>query len=74
MLNNLSIKDFAIIQKSDINFSDHLTVMTGETGAGKSMVIDALSLLIGGRSSVSMIRKGTQKPLFKGCLTSLILI
>ncbi|WP_439425968.1 DNA repair protein RecN [Oenococcus alcoholitolerans] len=66
MLNNLSIKDFAIIQKSDINFSDHLTVMTGETGAGKSMVIDALSLLIGGRSSVSMIRKGTQKAVVQG--------
>lgn len=66
MLNNLSIKDFAIIDDAQINFDSGLTVMTGETGAGKSIIIDALSLLIGERSYNSMIRKGEQKAVIQG--------
>ncbi|MDN6900822.1 DNA repair protein RecN [Oenococcus sicerae] len=66
MLNNLSIKDFAIIDDAQINFDSGLTVMTGETGAGKSIIIDALSLLIGERSYNSMIRKGERKAVIQG--------
>lgn len=59
MLNNLSIKNFAIINDAQIDFDKGLTVMTGETGAGKSIIIDALSLLVGERSYSSMIDQKT---------------
>lgn len=49
MLQTLSIKQFAIIDELDINFSDGLTVMSGETGSGKSIIIDAIGQLIGMR-------------------------
>ena len=51
MLQTLSIKQFAIIDELDINFSDGLTVMSGETGSGKSIIIDAIGQLIGMRAS-----------------------
>ncbi len=66
MLNNLSIKNFAIINDAQIDFDKGLTVMTGETGAGKSIIIDALSLLVGERSYSSMIRKGEKKAVIQG--------
>ncbi|MDN6967574.1 DNA repair protein RecN [Oenococcus sp. UCMA 17063] len=66
MLNNLSIKNFAIINDAQIDFDKGLTVMTGETGAGKSIIIDALSLLVGERSYSSMIRKGEKKATIQG--------
>ena len=49
MLSELSIKNFAIIEQLEITFDDGLTVLTGETGAGKSIIIDAVQLLAGGR-------------------------
>ena len=49
MLQELRIKDFAIIEEADIDFQAGMTVLTGETGAGKSIIIDALGLLAGGR-------------------------
>lgn len=66
MLRELMIRDFAIIERLDINFEDKMTVLTGETGAGKSIVIDALGLLAGGRSSQEYIRKGAEKALLQG--------
>ena len=51
MLKELSIKNFAIIEEVSVSFSDGLTVLTGETGAGKSIIIDAVHLLAGGRGS-----------------------
>ncbi|MFT8527186.1 MAG: DNA repair protein RecN [Oenococcus sp.] len=66
MLNNLSIKNFAIIDDAQIDFDNGFTVMTGETGAGKSIIIDALSLLVGERSASSMIRKGEKKATIQG--------
>ncbi|MEC2187568.1 AAA family ATPase, partial [Bacillus velezensis] len=51
MLAELSIKNFAIIEELTISFERGLTVLTGETGAGKSIIIDAVSLLVGGRGS-----------------------
>lgn len=61
MLQELVIKDFAIIEQTEIDFQSKMTVLTGETGAGKSIIIDALGLLAGGRGSVDFIRKGTNK-------------
>lgn len=66
MLQELLIKDFAIIEKVNIDFQSKMTVLTGETGAGKSIIIDALGLLAGGRGSVDFIRKGTNKACLQG--------
>nr|WP_321315452.1 DNA repair protein RecN [uncultured Ligilactobacillus sp.] len=66
MLQELVIKDFAIIEKANIDFQSKMTVLTGETGAGKSIIIDALGLLAGGRGSVDFIRNGTNKASLQG--------
>lgn len=66
MLQELTIRDFAIIEKMDIDFRSQMTVLTGETGAGKSIIIDALGLLAGGRGSVEFIRRGMNKALIQG--------
>lgn len=59
MLRSLSISNFALIKKTEIQFRDGLNVLSGETGAGKSILIDALGLVLGGRASVENIRGGT---------------
>ena len=61
MLRELSIRNFAIIDELTVEFSEGLTVLTGETGAGKSIIIDAVHILAGGRGSVEFIRHGTKK-------------
>ena len=66
MLQELTIRDFAIIEKMDLEFQSQMTVLTGETGAGKSIIIDALGLLSGGRGSVDFIRKGANKAVIQG--------
>lgn len=69
MLQELSIKDFAIIDEIQISFQPKMTVLTGETGAGKSIIIDALGLLVGGRGSTEFIRKGEKKAVIQGLFT-----
>ena len=66
MLNKLIVKNFAIIEDIDISFKDGLTVLTGETGAGKSLIIDCISLLLGERANVEMIRRGEEKAIITG--------
>ena len=61
MLTNLYIENIAVIEKSNINFSSGLNVLTGETGAGKSIVIDAISAILGHRTSKEIIRTGAEK-------------
>jgi DNA repair protein RecN (Recombination protein N) len=56
MLTHLSIRDFVIVDEIDLDFSAGFTVLTGETGAGKSILIDALSLVMGGRGDTSQVR------------------
>jgi len=58
MLKELSIRNFAIIDDLHIHFKPDLTVLTGETGAGKSIVINAVNLILGSRASTEMIRTG----------------
>ncbi|MGG5255119.1 DNA repair protein RecN [Neobacillus sp. SM06] len=66
MLSELSIKNFAIIEKLSISFEKGLTVLTGETGAGKSIIIDAIHLLVGGRGSAEFVRHGEEKAEIEG--------
>ena len=58
MLEDLTIKDFAIIESEHIEFSKGFTVLSGETGAGKSIIIGAVSFLLGGKAEISQIRAG----------------
>ena len=66
MLLRLVVTNFAIIENMDIEFKDGLTVLTGETGAGKSLIIDSLSLLLGERASTELIRAGKDKAVITG--------
>ncbi|MGX7203880.1 DNA repair protein RecN [Enterococcus pingfangensis] len=66
MLQELTIKNFAIISSLHLSFTDGMTALTGETGAGKSIIIDAVSLLAGARSSIEYIRQGSDKCLVEG--------
>ena len=66
MLSHLIIKNFAIIDHLEIPFQSGLTVLTGETGAGKSIVINALNLLLGGRASTDVIRTGEDQAVVEG--------
>ena len=58
MLARLSIRDIVLIDRLDLDFGDGLSVLTGETGAGKSIVLDAVSLALGGRGDGSLVREG----------------
>jgi len=61
MLSHLQIRDFAIIDSVEIEFRRGLTVLTGETGAGKSIMVDALQLLAGGRAGAEIVRHGAER-------------
>jgi DNA repair protein RecN (Recombination protein N) len=66
MLKELRIRNFAIIQNLAVNFGEGLNVLTGETGAGKSIIIDALNLLLGGRADTDSIRSGETTAFVEG--------
>jgi len=61
MLRSLSLKDFVIVDRLDLEFGKGFTVLTGETGAGKSILIDALSLALGERGESGLVRQGCEK-------------
>ena len=61
MLQNLSIRDFVIVDALDLAFGDGFTALTGETGAGKSILIDALALALGERADPAQVRKGAER-------------
>jgi DNA repair protein RecN (Recombination protein N) len=66
MLTEITINDFAIIDKLKMSFAPGFNVMTGETGAGKSIILDAVSLLLGGRADSDSVRSGAQTALIEG--------
>lgn len=61
MLTHLSIRNFAIVKTLDVDFSQGMTAITGETGAGKSISVDALGLCLGDRADIGMVRTGADK-------------
>ena len=66
MLLEISIKNFAIIEAISLNFEKGMTVLTGETGAGKSIIIDAMNMMLGARATTDVIRHGAQKAEIEG--------
>src|SRR3989454_2900048 len=66
MLTELRVRDLAVIADVTLPFQPGLNVLTGETGAGKSMVVDALSLLLGERASADIVRPGAEKTIVEG--------
>jgi DNA repair protein RecN (Recombination protein N) len=66
MLRRLAVKNMAIVEDLEMELGPGLTVITGETGAGKSILVDALSLLAGGRGSVDLVRKGADRLSVRG--------
>ena len=69
MLTTLVIKDFAIISELELHFDEGMSVLTGETGAGKSIIVSALGLLLGGRASTDIIRTGAAEAVVEGLFT-----
>lgn len=66
MLKSLLIKDYALIENIQVEFGKGLNIITGETGAGKSILIDAMGLLLGERASTEVVRKGAEKSIVEG--------
>jgi DNA repair protein RecN (Recombination protein N) len=69
MLTQLSIRDYALIDRLDVDFGPGFNVITGETGAGKSIIVEALSLLLGDRAKADVIRTGKEKAVIQGVFT-----
>ena len=66
MLKFLSVENFALIDRLEIEFQKGLTLITGETGSGKSILVDAVGLLVGERASQEMVRQGCDKANIEG--------
>ena len=67
MLTSLHIKNYALIEKLDVDFSSGFSVITGETGTGKSVLLGAMSMLMGERSDAKHVREGADKCIIEGC-------
>ena len=61
MLDSLNIKNLVVVEDLNIDFKSGMTVITGETGAGKSIIVQALGMIAGNRSDVSLVRSGAKK-------------
>ncbi len=69
MLSELIIRNFAIIDDLRMQFTHGFVVLTGETGAGKSIILDAVSLILGGRADSSMVRAGSDRATVEAVFT-----
>ena len=69
MLRNLSIKNYALIDQLDAAFGPGLNIVTGETGAGKTIIIDAVGLILGERGDAAAVRQGAEKAVVEGIFT-----
>ena len=66
MLSKIQVKNLAILEDVEVNFHHNMTVLTGQTGAGKSLIIDAIGLLLGSRADTDMIRYGEKEAVVTG--------
>jgi DNA repair protein RecN (Recombination protein N) len=66
MLSEIRIRDFAIIDTLDLEFGSGFNVLTGETGAGKSIIVDCIALLLGDKAEANMVRAGAERALIEG--------
>lgn len=66
MLTHMGIRNFALIEQMNLHFADGITIFTGETGAGKSILMDAFSILLGERASNEFIRHGKDAFVIEG--------
>ena len=66
MLTELRIQNFAIIDKLDLKLGAGLIILTGETGAGKSIILDAVEMLVGGRADATVVRTDAEAALVEG--------
>lgn len=66
MLRHLTIRDYALIEELDVEFESGLNILTGETGAGKSIIIGALKMILGERASTDVVRTGAKKAVIEG--------
>ena len=64
MLTRLTVRDFAIVDRIEVEFDAGMTVLTGETGAGKSILVDALGLVLGERGNAQLVRNGAKRAEF----------
>jgi DNA repair protein RecN (Recombination protein N) len=64
MLTSLQVRNFAIIDRAEVEFAPGMTVLTGETGAGKSILVDALGLVLGERGGAGLVRSGANRAEF----------
>ena len=71
MLREIKVKNFAIIEDIEVSFSPNMTVLTGQTGAGKSLIIDAIGLLLGARADLDMIRYGETESIISATFNNL---
>jgi len=71
MLTHLQLRDFVIVERAELDFGAGLTALTGETGAGKSIVVDALSMLAGGRAGADVVRSGAERAEATAAFTTL---
>src|SRR4051794_26844108 len=69
MLTALSIRDVVLIERLDLSFGPGLTVLTGETGAGKSILLDSLGLALGARAETGLVRVGAEQAGVTACFT-----
>src|SRR5699024_861121 len=68
MIQSLYIKDFALIDELEVSFQEGLNILTGQTGAGKSIIIGALNMVLGERADTEMIRQGAEKAITEAIL------
>ena len=71
MLSSLQIENVAVIQKANVHFEKGLNVLTGETGAGKSILIDSINAILGNRTSKDLVRTGAAKAVIRAAFESL---
>ena len=69
MLSKLTVKNFALVSNLELKFGERLNILSGETGAGKSIIVDSITLLVGGRYDKTMLRYGESSGFVEGVFT-----